>query len=224
MFVVPKTLNSETYSMCTQDFRGEMLPQWETLLRKLFPIALPNSVSWNRLDDIFAILQELVTTADICHMLLPSSGGIDIDRVARSPDSRCIDIIDHGHIHTMVPKLLTCEIFKDSLEHSYFRLECSSLAPEGDTESPNIKDEELVRLRDGTYTSRIGWDDGVTYDEHGYEIELPKGAKLATRYMGGIFVFVCKASKFGQSGEAYDGLQNTMSAAEFRDHIRLHWI
>lgn len=206
--------------MSTQDFRETTLPLWEQMLAGIFPISMPSTASWTRHQDMVAVLNHVSATKNLNHLFFPRGGGLDLTGAAISLDRGCIDLNFGPSTSIAKPNRLSCEIFPDNMEYSYFRIDCDYLAPSGIYDQLAFDHEELVQLDDGTYLDRSFWDRGyMSHDPDGNEVPFPKTARIVTRSMKGSFVIFCKASTYNADRSTYDARHSKVSTAEFREYI-----
>ncbi|WP_153556474.1 hypothetical protein [Roseimaritima sediminicola] len=206
--------------MSTQEFRQQMLPLWEQMIANIFPVAMPSSASWTCHQDMVAVLNHVGATKDLNHLFFPRGGGLDLTGASISLDSGCIDLNFGRGASIAKANRLSCEIFPDNMEFSYFRIDCDDLAPSGVCDELAFDHEELVQLDDGTYLDRSLWDRGyMSHDPDGNEIPFPGTARIVTRHIKGSFVIFCKASAYNADSSTYDGRHSKMSAPDFRTYI-----
>lgn len=113
--------------------------------------------------------------------------------------------------------------FNYDYEWNYFRLDTGTLNPSGvyNTE-PYLDFEEITEINPGMYLPRsVGEEGYYGYDDNGYEIELPKFARIVSRHLNGSFVIFCKTAAYNIFNfGTYDGRHNKYDSIEFEQYIR----
>lgn len=203
-----------------KDFHSKNRRQWFTLQSKLFPGALPQRASWEKLEDILRVLQAVSGEDDLNHMLLPTGGGLDLDGAKLSNEPGCLEL-NLGRPNIVKPKRLVFESFSSTPEWNYFYLELDFLerAEIIDDDGAMLfkdTDEELSELSPLAY---------YPFDvlNHREEFEdkyfIPREARLIRRWLKGNMVIVCKRSPYNLNPGTYDGRHNKMTVEEFRGYI-----
>ena len=205
----------------SDDFNTQSLAKWDSILRQLFPIALPHTAQWQSKDDILQVLSTIAAPKDGNHLFHPTGGGSDLTGATLSVEADCIEL-HFGPLTSIVnPTLLSCEVFADS-KWTYFRLETEKMTPTDVYEfHSDDQDEEVLETTPGKYSDRSYWDaDNLGYDNNGDEIPLPNTARVVSRCtLGGAFVIFCKGSLYNQNTATYDARHNKLTASQFRSHI-----
>lgn len=191
--------------------------QWREAQQKLFPVAVPLCASWERFDDIIAVLNIIGKSSNLNHLFFPSGGGLDLEGAVKShrePD--CIELITSGCINIVRPDKLVFYAFDDDPQWNYFRLETSGLHPSGVYQNlrKDLFYEEVTDVAGAVYADRSCWDDG----EYGGE-SLPENSRLVSRYFHGSFVIFQKTSIYNMITETYDARHEKFGAERFRAHI-----
>lgn len=168
-------------------FRNEILPQWDQLFHQLFPVAIPARAEWRDQQQIISVLSTIGAVANLNHLFHPRSGGSDLTGAAASHEDGLLEL-RFGPLTTIVsPRTLTCDIFSNNNEWSFFRLETGPIAPTGiyeDWREP--PSEEVVEFSQNEYAHRSCWDEGhLGYDDNGDEIPLPSTARIVSRLVSG---------------------------------------
>jgi len=75
--------------MSQKDNFGEMLrqkytPEWEAMLKELFPVAIPLECVWTTKTDIISVLNKIGSKKNLNHTFMPSGGGNDLGVVEES--------------------------------------------------------------------------------------------------------------------------------------------
>lgn len=154
------------------------------------------------------------------HAFFPGGGGLDLTGAAQSTEGGCIELHFGGQVEVVKPQKLTFDSFGDNLEWAYFRLETGEIEPSGVYENNSFEYEELTEINPGEYLPRSIWEHGYYgYDENGYEMPLPKGARVISRCFKGAYVIFAKTSIYNQVPGTYDGRHNKMSSERFRNYI-----
>lgn len=204
----------------------ENLLKWESTLKQIFPISIPNLCVWEEKTAILSIFNAIGSISyGASHVFLPGGGGIDILEAKESIEEGCIEFFSDkgGRAYIVKPDSLTFQSFNSNHEWSYFRLETKYLKPSGVYENNEFKYEELVEITPGFYAGHEVWDYGYYgYDDNKNEEKaLPESARPVKRYMEGSFVIFTKTSFYNTSTkiDAYNGYHNMMSSDEFRKYI-----
>ncbi|GIW75706.1 MAG: hypothetical protein KatS3mg104_0769 [Phycisphaerae bacterium] len=195
----------------------ELNANWTAALNQIFSGNVPETARWDGPEAIANVLNKLGQRANSNHMFIPTGGGLDVRGAAPSPEPGCVEL-DVGAVAVVKPNELAFHAISGP-EWSYFRLECDELdAVDGDGKYGS---EELTELQPGRYVDRSAWDAGFHgYDDNGFELKLPRSARLVVRYLRGAFVLFSKGSVYNQVSETYDGRHAKMSAEEFRRYIQ----
>ncbi len=200
------------------------LSEWEYLLNKLFPIAIPERCSWNNIKNIINILNIIGSIDNSNHTFLPQGGGLDLTGASGSMEESCIELNFGGMPDIIKPKSLFFESFGPKTEWAYFRLETCELEPSpisatnGIYQYNNASSEELTELESGMYIERSAWDNRYYYAED-EEKNIPKTARLIKRVLNGSYVTFAKTSPYNRNPDTYDGRHNLTTLDEFRNQI-----
>ena len=186
------------YTSCDDYFERNPY-EWVEALKRIFPVSIPVSCSWTKVEEIVSVLQIICGQYDnLNHAFYPNHGGDDFEQIDFANESGCI-VINHSII--LKPKCLIFESLGD-FNWSYFRLECMPL-------------------------SRVGSDTYSDIDEHlyldsngGYSNEEGEKINSISRYLKGSFVIVKKTSIINElKGQlnAYSGYHNTLTNEEYKN-------
>jgi len=175
----------------SEAFLKHNLKNWVTLIKRIFPEAVPNYCEWNKEDKIMNILLKIGNVDN--HTFMPGSGGFSLRYVKKSKIFNGLDIgYSEKSMLNIKPGKLTFNYFKDNYNLSYFRIKCF--------ERRAVNNKNLKLLDSSDYS------DTIFYDH-----------KLI-RYKKGSFVIFPKASKYNRP--EYDGKHEEMAGKEFRDFIK----
>ncbi len=203
-----------------QEFLNSTIEGWRNVIRELIPGSASTSTTWKTSDEILSVLKHIGKVANANYLFFPRMGGLKLTGAVESMEEGCLDLLLGSSIATLKPSVLTLEVFPENLSESFFRLESMPLTPPhvyGSLASPC---EELVRLPDGTYLSRNGWDDQfMSQDNGGNVIPFPPGSKVIFRFTEGVFVIFGSGSIYNQDSSTTDGRHSKMTAEEFRLYV-----
>lgn len=183
----------EQWFRSNDEFRERNPMEWEDALKRIFPVSMPSSCKWYKVDDINSVLKILTQYDNLNYAFLPDNGGMDIKKVEFAKEDNCLVLNDYYIVN---PKCLFFECLSDS-KWSYFRLELNVLTP---------------------ITSREGFDLVTIDDEGNYHIRKNE-SNFYKRYKKGNFVFVNKTSTINSlKGEldGHIGIHNQMNGASYR--------
>lgn len=204
----------------------------------------PEKQTWTNLTDIINILNRIGEHKVSNYTFLPSGGGNELAGARASQEQGLVELFFDGSSRsaTLVkPTSLTFHAVGDQPEWWYFRLETARFAPSDVYDhtdstgelipwssnrevewSMQYVGEELVEVAPTNYIDRSHWDmNFLGMDEDGYEIPLPKEARLIIRkFNGGAYVIFPKFSTYNLSG-SFDPEHNKRSAEEFRQFIEI---
>lgn len=185
------------YTSC-EDYFERNPYEWVDALKRIFPISIPISCSWTKIEEIVNILQIICGQYDnLNHAFYPNKGGDDFNQIGFASENGCI-VINQSKI--LKPKCLIFESL-DDFQWSYFRLELSSLTPITSNTYSDIS-EYLYLDSYGNYTD--------TENETTFAV---------SRFLKGSFVIVKKTSIINDlKGQlnAYNGYHNTMTNEEYK--------
>lgn len=180
------------------DFNREARRTWLAVMRSLLGAAQPEQMTWTRLQDIMRVLALVAQDSNCNHMLLPSSGGMDLEAVERAGEPGCLALVTSSHAAIVRPAKLTLECLPEHVESSFLRLDVEPLKPKSRHRASDGK-ENLLEVGPGEY---------IEPDE------TEEGARHVARYFRGPFVIVAKHSSYND--RPYDDLHVSKSSTEFR--------
>lgn len=203
--------------MSRQDYLDECRAKWVAAIHEAVGATPPSTSVWRGPSAIVAALQPFARAVN--HMHFPTGGGHDLAeaRVGGEPGTIELRISDRM-AYLAKPRALTLEYIAADPGESFITLDLDDLAASGVYEpSDGDRDEELVELSPGHYVERGVWDAGYTdHDERGYEIPLPKDARLLHRLFNGRLLFVTKGSIWNGSARTYDGRHDRLTNDQIR--------
>lgn len=220
-------MRNQDISKAREAFRSASLGKWSKRLETIFPVALPNTASWQGVEEILSVLESVASgPTGANHVFMPTGGGMDLTGAELAAEDGCIALLTDGSPDILKPSRLDFENPVADPQWAYFRIEASHLPPtridEELGEVTSIR-EALTELRPGEYHDVGLWDVGnLGMDEEGREIPFPKEARRISRYLSGSFVIFSKGSFFNSVAgdlDAYLGLHNNMDRNEFRAHV-----
>lgn len=186
---------------------------WEHLIDRLFNGCLPESVTYNKLEDIVRVLNELTTSSVYNHVFLPTGGGLDLKYAEIAAEEGCIALrLDLWWV-ILRPKALYFVSFED-VRWNYFLLETETLEPKVII---NPFREEVVEDIPGHYVNGQDSCYGV-YDYESGE-KFPDGWRVVERIIKGNFLFVMKMGLYNRIRSTYDGRHSYYSPENFRTLI-----
>lgn len=201
-------------------FHRRNLSQWEQILERIFPVAMPESASWTSLKNIRHILSTIASVNNGNHMHLLDGGGLDLEGVAKANENGCLELRAGGLPKIVKPHLLTFDSFGlNKRRWSYFRLETLEM-PRFDLRfaSSPIGYEELLEYGSQNYQIAI---DRPDMSESGEELDGNEKIRRVIRYYAsGVFLIVAKRSPYNLHSWTYDGRHNGKSQSEFRTYIK----
>lgn len=206
------TIGLEEWVRLNNDFYDQNKLNWVEVQSKLFPTAMPWSVSWTDIDAIIAVLNIIGGIQSLNHMFMPGGGGMDMQGAKHAGEYGFIEL-DLGITYLLKPKILTFESFDADPEWNYFRLEAVKVAPVFSKGSQSS--EELTEIAPGRYDQYDARDH--YYDEHGV---WRKDWRTVIRYYEGSFVIFQKTSSYNYTPSTYDGRHDKVSGPAFRDYIQ----
>ena len=202
------------------DFETENLIVWEKIIRKLFPIAIPNNCLWKSIDSIISILNKLGSADNLNHTLFPAGGGHDLTGAKRSPEKGCVEFSTPNSVRIVKPKVLEFNYFPNNTDWAYFRLETAGLKSITPNANSLFIKEKVTELEPGHYVEKEIWEKGyMGYNEKNNRILLPKSARLVSRYIKGSFVIFAKSSPYNKNHVTYDARHDKMNSKKFRQYI-----
>jgi len=199
------------------------LKRWDGLLSSLFPSGIPACATWDDLETISRVLNEVGSMGHGTYCFFPTSGGFDLVGAEAANEPDCLGLKLDGAYVVFKPRYLQFYSFPSrSLEWAYFRLEALPL-PEIAGLGSTVYDEmqQLLTEVDGEYLSP----DVVEYwsmeDEDGNPVKPPSTARRVHRYLKGSFIVVAKGSAYNRVPATYDGRHDKMGGdSEFHAYMR----
>lgn len=191
--------------------------KWLDLLKRIFPIQIPEICRWTTNTDICEVLNIISQYENTSHMFIPRGGGMDLLGADFAGENGCIELL-HGNTTIVKPSSLTFHAVGDDPQWYYFSFETLQLKPSGIYEKLDSNYEELTEISPGEYEDRSVWEFG-----YGGIEPLPETARLVIRELKGSFVIFGKYSAYnlaGSSDDAYDGRHNRMSEEQFKEYIK----
>jgi hypothetical protein len=206
--------------MC-DDFDKQNKADWAEAVIQAFGNATPRSACWTDTDAMIQVLTPFMGEY-LNHTMLPGSGGRDMESIANSPESGCLEFCPGNRSANMFrPANLYFEHFPQSPWNSFFLLETKQLRPCGVYEDSNGEYEEVVELSPGEYIDLSHYETGIlAYDDEGMEIPMPETYRVVRRHMQGKFLIVAKRSIWNGDSATYDGRHNHMVAEQIRELIQ----
>lgn len=184
-----------------------------------------SALSWKSLPSIVSALKPFLGP-NYSHGHLPTGGGMDFIHVESSRERGCLEIrISEHSAYVMRPRSLVLEYIEQAPAESFLLLELDELSAlkindEADEYAASKGVQDLVEIPPDDYRDRSIWDRGfLGYDDAGDEIPLPAGTRLVSRWMRGKVLIVVKGSLWNGTPATYNGVHNTMSAADIRSTI-----
>jgi serine/threonine-protein kinase len=174
--------------------------EWKEALVQIFPVSIPLSSQWTKLQDIYNVLKIIFESYDqLNHCFYPESGGNDFNKLEIREDFLVIenDIF-------IKPKALYFESI-ENLDYSYFILECEEIDPIFNLVNGKSHREHL-------YMDSFGK----------FHKEEKDGLLEVRRFFKGKFLITKKTSIINNLNgklDAYAGIQNKMSNDEYRELI-----
>lgn len=206
-----------------EDFHTRARADWVRSISTVIGSPPASSTTWQRRSDIVNALSPIMGS-NRNHALLPDGGGMDIDGIAVSQESGCLDLLlGRRTIYRVKPRNLVLEWIDSNPAESFFLLELNELGlsgayPEDEEDEGRTRRlamEEYVETGDGEVYGRSAWDDNETPDGR----PLPDDAKLVVRLLRGKVLFVTKGSIWNGNPGTYDGRHSNMTSARIREII-----
>ncbi len=189
---------------------------WNFIKSYLFTASVPNTTSWNKLDEIVNILNKVKSLPIDVHFLFPDRGWMEFEKAKLvSTENDSIDILTNFGTYRMKIKQLILENFDESY-WNYFLLELKEAQPIVNTMVSNYE-ECVCEDKPGNYVSAVDYEYGVYDYDSG--IKLPPDAKIIHRCLKGNFLFIPKYGPYNSITSADDGRYASCSHDEFRDYI-----
>lgn len=138
----------------TRDFPAlQQTREWDFIRNIILPGTKPAIIEWDEISDIYDVLNSLVHTSALNHMLFPTGGGLDLTDIKIADEKGCLKLatgVDE-YYYLISPQKLYYVEFRENPNWNYIFIECNQL-------SPIFKDgklgrEHLVEDRPGHYVS-----------------------------------------------------------------------
>lgn len=210
----------ESWLKTTESHVHRDISQWDYIIKKLFPLALPETARFENIKDIVDILKAISRLSGLNHMFMPDGGGLDLDDVEKSAEDECICMKANGFCLVVKPLALIFENICNDPSWSYVRLETKKLELQQASAEENEKTaspyETLTELSPGQYTN---WK-VANYKKFEDGTPMPVGARMIHRYHEeSAFVFFAKSSIYNHTSATYDARHNCMKASDFRQFL-----
>lgn len=211
--------------MTYSDFHMGTRSRWMAGVNAISPSG-DNITSWTGRADIARIMSPFMGS-NANHAHLPTGGGFDFRGVSLGREAGCLDFHVDGRLYiTVKPQRLNLVRFEADPAESFLLLELAHLEPTGAYDEEYSRrlaergDEEVIDLGGARYVRRDGSDDGVYFDEHGTERDLPDNHRQVMRFLGGSIMLVTKGSIWNGLSATYDGRHSRMSVEQLQDLVQ----
>lgn len=185
----------------------------------------PSTVVWRNKQQVIEIVKQL-SMLNFNHTFIHNGGGmdlIDIKEIEQVNEKDLIGIdFNYNRLQLFKLKRLIWELPNEDPEFSYFRLEFDNLNPifpEGVEETQRwLRAQGLMDS-----SEEIVNEDLIINDEGEYEpyYESDEILTSITRWFGGSFLIVPKASIYNSIQATYDGRHSKLNAEEFREYMEI---
>ena len=189
---------------------------WHFLLKRLFGNSyVPSECSWDSIDSIVKVLEEVNRLPISRYMFFPDGGDLDFVNVKKASEEGCIDIISNLGYFRVKPRKLIFEKFDVSV-WNYFLLELNEQnVTVGDCNNEYV--EEVVEDTPAHYVSAKSFNYGVYDYDSGKP--LPRGSRIIIRYLKGKFLFVLKLGPYNFIQKVTDGRHNNCTSENFKNYV-----
>lgn len=191
--------------------------EWDFIRNIILPGTKPAIIEWDEISDIYNVLNSLVHTSALNHMLFPTGGGLDLTDVKTVDEKGCLKLATgvDKYYYLISPQKLYYVEFRENPNWNYIFIECNQL-------SPIFKDgklgrEHLVEDRPGHYVSAKDAVYGV-YDYDSGE-KFPDGYNIVDRFYKGNFLIVPKHGIYNSINSTYMGIHHDMPFSTFNNLI-----
>ena len=191
--------------------------EWDFIRNIILPGTKPTIIEWDEISDIYDVLNSLVHTSALNHMLFPTGGGLDLTDVKTADEKACLKLATgvDKYYYLISPQKLYYVEFRENPNWNYIFIECNQL-------SPIFKDgklgrEHLVEDRPGHYVSAKDAVYGV-YDYDSGE-KFPDGYNIVDRFYKGNFLIVPKHGIYNSINSTYMGIHHDMPFSTFNNLI-----
>lgn len=191
--------------------------EWDFIRNIILPGTKPTIIEWDEISDIYDVLNSLVHTSALNHMLFPTGGELDLTDVKTADEKGCLKLATgvDKYYYLISPQKLYYVEFRANPNWNYIFIECNQL-------SPIFKDgklgrEHLVEDRPGHYVSAKDAVYGV-YDYDSGE-KFPDGYNIVDRFYKGNFLIVPKHGIYNSINSTYMGIHHDMPFSTFNNLI-----
>lgn len=191
--------------------------EWDFIRNIILPGTKPAIIAWDEISDIYDVLNSLVHTSVLNHMLFPTGGGLDLTDVKIADEKGCLKLATGvGKYYDLIsPQKLYYVEFRENPNWNYIFIECNHLSPIlGYNE---LGREHLVEDHPNHYVSAKDAVYGV-YDYDSGE-ELPDGYNIVDRFYKGNFLIVPKHGIYNSINSTYMGMHHDMPFPTFNNLI-----
>lgn len=191
--------------------------EWDFIRNIILPGTKPAIIAWDEISDIYDVLNSLVHTSALNHMLFPTGGGLDLTDVKIADEKGCLKLATGvGKYYDLIsPQKLYYVEFRENPNWNYIFIECNHLSPIlGYNE---LGREHLVEDHPNHYVSAKDAVYGV-YDYDSGE-ELPDGYNIVDRFYKGNFLIVPKHGIYNSINSTYMGMHHDMPFPTFNNLI-----
>ena len=191
--------------------------EWDFIRNIILPGTKPAIIEWDEISDIYDVLNSLVHTSALNHMLFPTGGGLDLTDVKIADEKGCLKLATGvGKYYDLIsPQKLYYVEFRENPNWNYIFIECNHLSPIlGYNE---LGREHLVEDHPNHYVSAKDAVYGV-YDYDSGE-ELPDGYNIVDRFYKGNFLIVPKHGIYNSINSTYMGMHHDMPFLTFNNLI-----
>ena len=191
--------------------------EWDFIRNIILPGTKPAIIEWDEISDIYDVLNSLVHTSALNHMLFPTGGGLDLTDVKIADEKGCLKLATGaGKYYDLIsPQKLYYVEFRENPNWNYIFIECNHLSPIlGYNE---LGREHLVEDHPNHYVSAKDAVYGV-YDYDSGE-KLPDGYNIVDRFYKGNFLIVPKHGIYNSINSTYMGMHHDMPFPTFNNLI-----
>lgn len=191
--------------------------EWDFIRNIILLGTKPAIIAWDEISDIYDVLNSLVHTSALNHMLFPTGGGLDLTDVKIADEKGCLKLATGvGKYYDLIsPQKLYYVEFRENPNWNYIFIECNHLSPIlGYNE---LGREHLVEDHPNHYVSAKDAVYGV-YDYDSGE-ELPDGYNIVDRFYKGNFLIVPKHGIYNSINSTYMGMHHDMPFPTFNNLI-----
>lgn len=165
-----------------------------------------NKTEWTTINDIIRVLNIIAKYDQVCHVLFPQGGGLDLSSAEQAFEQENIFVITSNLFQQVKPARLYFETFDKTPDWNYFMLETRSQAPI-DKRFNNDGREEVYAFPNGTFE---------TNEDFAVEDHLQKVMRYCS---AGNFLFVLKCGTYNKMPGTYQGFHNNIGRKDFRSAI-----